>query len=118
MDNKGWIGVDLDGTLAHHEEFSGLDTIGAPIPLMVRRVKRWLVEGRDVRIFTARISGPGWYEALLPIQAWCEEHIGQRLPVTCSKDFAMIELWDDRVVQVEANTGKVMGDGSRRGLGP
>jgi hypothetical protein len=35
----------------------------------------------------------------------CEIHIGQGLPAQCYKDFAMIELWDDRVVQVQLNTG-------------
>jgi hypothetical protein len=36
---------------------------------------------------------------------WCQKHIGQRLEVTCTKDYGMIELWDDRAVQVVANTG-------------
>jgi hypothetical protein len=43
---------------------------------------------------------------VLTIQDWCEKHIGRRLEVTCQKDFAMIELWDDRCVQVVCNTGK------------
>ena len=45
------------------------------------------------------------------IADWCLEHIGQALPVTCIKDFEMIELWDDRAVAVETNTGKVLGGG-------
>lgn len=46
--NGGWIGVDLDGTLA---EYHGWDDgrIGAPIPKMVQRVKQWLAEGKEVR---------------------------------------------------------------------
>jgi len=55
--SNGWIGVDLDGTLAYYDEWRGLYHIGEPIPAMVDRVKRWLAEGRDVRIFTARVSG-------------------------------------------------------------
>lgn len=43
------------------------------------------------------------------IQAWCLEHIGTALRVTASKDFAMIQLWDDRAVAVEMNTGRVLG---------
>lgn len=41
--------------------------------------------------------------------------IGRELPVTATKDFAMIELWDDRAVQVRMNTGEVVGH-STRGL--
>ena len=39
---NGWIGVDLDGTLAHYEGWQGETHIGAPISAMVERVKRWL----------------------------------------------------------------------------
>ena len=108
--NFGWIGVDLDGTLAYYDEWRGKDHIGEPIPQMIERVKQWLADGADVRIFTARVSGIR--EGVAPadtrkyIEDWCEKHIGQKLPVTCQKDFGMIELWDDRCVQVEQNTGK------------
>lgn len=125
---SGWIGVDLDGTLAHYGEFKGVEHIGAPIPAMLERVKRWLAEGREVRIFTARVDGG---EAALIggnkdgeqfmdvdrakgyIEAWCLQHIGQKLPVTNRKDYGMIELWDDRAVQVEMNTGRVIGHSTR-----
>jgi len=40
------------------------------------------------------------------IQKWCEEHLGQVLPVTHEKDHKMIELWDDRCRQVIKNTGR------------
>lgn len=39
------------------------------------------------------------------IEAWCVEHIGQVLPITHEKDFNMVELWDDRAVQIIHNTG-------------
>jgi hypothetical protein len=39
------------------------------------------------------------------IEKWCIEHIGKSLTITCEKDYAMVELWDDRCVQVVANTG-------------
>jgi hypothetical protein len=41
----------------------------------------------------------------MAIGDWCEEHIGVRLPITCTKDYGMVELWDDRAVQVIPNTG-------------
>jgi hypothetical protein len=58
MSSNGWIGVDLDGTLAHYDGWKGADHIGAPIPAMVERVKGWLTEGKTVRIFTARVYCP------------------------------------------------------------
>ena len=33
-------------------------------------------------------------------------HFGVVLPVTNVKDWHMLELWDDRAVQVEPNTGR------------
>ena len=110
---SGWIGVDLDGTLAHYDEWRGVEHIGSPIPPMVRRVKGWLTRGVDVRIFTARVYGEGREAALPYIQAWCDEHIGHVLPVTCTKDYGMVELWDDRAVQVIPNTGIRVEDAMR-----
>lgn len=107
---EGWIGVDLDGTLAMYDGWLGAEYIGAPIPAMVQRVKLWLLQGRTVKVFTARVAVER--EAVLPyIEAWCEEHIGQALEVTNLKDYGMIELWDDRAVQVEPNTGRRMDGG-------
>ncbi len=103
----GWIGVDLDGTLAEYGGWKGPDTIGLPVPKMLKRVQKWLKEGQEVRIFTARAFIP---EQIPPIQEWCLRHIGGILPVTNVKDFQMLELWDDRAIQVVANTG-VRADG-------
>lgn len=100
---SGWIGVDLDGTLAEYGGWRGADHIGEPVPAMAFRVRKWLADGRDVRIFTARASVP---EQVAPVVAWAERHFGVALPVTNVKDFAMVELWDDRAVQVEPNTGR------------
>lgn len=99
----GWIGVDLDGTLAHYDGWLGPEHIGDPIPAMLARVTTWLAQGREVRIFTARASVPA---QIKPVEDWCLYHIGQVLPVTNVKDFGMVELWDDRCVRVQANTGE------------
>ena len=110
--SKGWIGVDLDGTLAEYHGWVSEDDIGVPVPVMLDRVKAWLAEGRDVRIFTARVSPVGGNDVLRAreaIRSWCREHIGQTLPITHEKDLAMVELWDDRCVHVEINTGRVLG---------
>jgi hypothetical protein len=37
------------------------------------------------------------------------ESFGKTLKITNVKDRFMVELWDDRAVQVEHNTGKVVG---------
>lgn len=103
MSISGWIGVDLDATLAEYHGWNG-GAIGAPITPMVDRVKAWLKEGVTVKIFTARVCN-GDAEQIALIKAWCIQHIGQELDVTATKDFAMIELWDDRCVQVIPNTG-------------
>jgi hypothetical protein len=102
--SDGWIGVDLDGTLAEYHGWKGpeLEHIGAPIPLMLERVRRWLDEGREVRIFTARACIP---EQVPPVLAWLRIHLGRELPVTNAKDLHMVALWDDRAVQVEPNQG-------------
>lgn len=112
----GWIGVDLDGTLAL--TCSNTREIGAPVGPMLSRVHGWLDQGIEVRIVTARVGASGVtlrdgtvddqcnaerQRAL--IGAWCVEHIGQALPITASKDIRMLELWDDRAVQVEKDKG-------------
>lgn len=117
---KGWIGVDLDGTLATYDHWRGEKHIGAPVPAMVERVKRWRAEGREVRIFTARVHADGGdgrdvAEVASYIAQWCLEHLGEILPITNVKDYGMVELWDDRAVAVEANTGRPLSP-STRGL--
>lgn len=121
-----WIGVDLDGTLARYDGWRGAWHVGKPVPAMLARVKEWIAIEREVRIFTARIYPinacimPGEMLRFIPetdrereavtalraIQDWCALHFGQVLPVTNVKDYGMIELWDDRCVQVRQNTGK------------
>lgn len=108
---NGWIGVDLDGTLARYDGWVGPCVIGEPVPIMVERVKAWLAAGREVKIFTARASGGGRMSLAevqvvrAAIKAWCVRHIGQELEVTNVKDYRMVELWDDRAVGVIPNTG-------------
>lgn len=110
MADAGWIGVDLDGTLAEYDGWKGVDHIGPPVPAMVERVTQWILEGRRVKIFTARVWGEGDQRdvgaALAAIESWCKKHFGVVLPVTNVKDWHMTELWDDRAIQVEPNTGR------------
>ena len=120
---KTWVGVDLDGCLA---EYHGDPlTIGKPVPKMMRRVKRLLKAGKEVRIFTARVYyGPersGLASANCKwvrnqrrlIRDWTIKHVGKELKATCIKDFLMEYLYDDRARQVVFNTGELVG--KRRG---
>ena len=114
--SEGWIGVDLDGTLAEYDGWVGVDHIGPPVPAMVERVQNWILDGQKVRIFTARVADhENEQHVRQAIYKWCEKHIGMVLPITNIKDFAMLELWDDRCVQVTPNTGNPVGE-STRGL--
>jgi hypothetical protein len=116
----GWIGVDLDGTLAEYDHWRGENHIGKPIPIMVDRVKQWVKDGQEVRIFTARVYDPqevnshvepmAKRECIKIIEKWCKEHIGVVLPIVCTKDYGMVELWDDRCIQVIPNTGYTLQD--------
>lgn len=118
--NKGWIGVDLDGTLAECDKWRGPLHIGKPVAAMVERLREVLAEGYEVRILTARVhpaNVEGGRIVTKYIQNWLEEECGlPRLQVTCRKDFEMVELWDDRAVGVEPNTGRLLSP-SRLGEG-
>jgi len=102
MNDKGWIGVDLDGTLAEYHGWDYTGGIGKAIPLMVERVKTWLLEGKTIKIFTARANRP---EQIVIIKKWLLDNNLPELEITNVKDLKMIELWDDRCVQVVPNTG-------------
>ena len=96
----GWIGVDLDGTLAEYDHYRGDEHVGAPVEPMVRLVRKWLRDGRDVRLFTARRPHPA-------VRRWMVEHLGALLPITNMKDPGMQLMIDDRAIGVERNTGKL-----------
>lgn len=105
-DPQSWIGVDLDGTLSRENGQLDLQTIGDPIPEMVARVEDWIAHGYAVKVLTARASVP---EGIPPIKAWLKKHGLPDLEVTDAKDLHMIELWDDRAVQIIANQGQPVG---------
>ena len=117
---RGWVGVDLDGTLAIYNGWND-GKIGKPIQVMVDKVKKWLKDGIDVRIITARVARTGVRNEYLQIdddkfadeqeiliKKWCKEYLGQELPVTATKDFAMVEMYDDRCKQVIPNDGRTL----------
>lgn len=117
--HRRWIGVDFDGTLATWDCPWPDDyrSVGVPVPAMVALVKKWIAEGEDVRIFTARMDR--YHPKVLglltvgdvkgPIQRWCLRHLGRVLPITNKKDYWCKAIYDDRAVQVEKDTGRLVG---------
>lgn len=105
--------VDFDGTLATHYMDDGTSydpaRVGEPVLRMVSRVRRWLAAGDEVVIFTARVNPrhdiAEVKAATKAIEAFCWEQFGQKLPVTCMKDFEFEEMWDDKAVTVKVNEG-------------
>lgn len=134
----GWIGVDLDGTLFTYDGWVGWNVFGKLIVPMAERIKVWTAAGVQVRIVTARVGLPMYENVgrrLGPLYSDYRRHkcsvTGQaysdlmmndairdqleanglsRLHVQCYKDSKMIELWDDRAVQVVANTGRTLAE--------
>ena len=103
-----WIGVDLDGTLAHYDKWEGPHKIGKPIKKMAAKVNSWHKQGKIVKIITARVGNqPKRYVDYVTgkIHEWLELNGMPRLEVTATKDLGMVEMYDDRCVQIVPNTG-------------
>ncbi|MBF0556520.1 MAG: hypothetical protein HQK96_18530 [Nitrospirae bacterium] len=104
MDNDQ-IFVDLDGTLAHYTNYKAMKgEIGEPIPKMLERVKKWIREGKEVVIFTARANDRN---EVSKIREWVKKHVGKDLEVTNIKSPRAIAFWDDRAMRIKKNTGEV-----------
>lgn len=109
-------GVDFDGTLVTQDDSGQYDPakIGEPVPRMVRRVKRWLSEGKMIVILTARVNPASGNDAKIAraaIQEWCLDVFGIALEVTCEKNKRMSRIYDDLAVTVEKNTGRIITEG-------
>jgi len=119
-----WYGFDLDGTLAYYDHWRNFCHIGAPIPKMVERIKKFHDEGKLVKVLTARVAPkaadpkkPGGgtpQECRDVIAKWCKKHLGFVPEITHEKDHLMLELYDDRVKQVMPNTGVLVEDELKR----
>ena len=101
--------VDLDGTLAEYKGWNGHTHIGDPVPIMARRIRRWLNDGKLVKIFTARFAEKDpkkRQEIVDAIQRWTQKHFGRKLKVTNEKDKSVTKIWDDRAMSVTRNKGR------------
>jgi len=103
-DDDAWIGVDLDGTLAEYDKWRGATHIGDPIPKMANRIRRWVGRRKKVKIFTARADDERSVNA---IKKWLKDNELPDLEITNLKDEHMTELWDDKAIAVQKNTGEV-----------
>ena len=103
--HKKVIACDLDGTLAYYTTYKGQGVIGKPITMMVDRVKKWINDGEEVVIFTARAHDPKEVEI---IKKWCKDNVGKELEVTNIKKPEFSVFYDDRAEKIERNTGKIL----------
>lgn len=111
MNRIPYIAVDFDRTLSSHENGEGINKLGVPIEKMINRVKSWIQMGIKVKILTARVAPHPHIPGFNPenqrelIHEWCKIYGLPELDVVCYKDMDMIELWDDRAISVNQNTG-------------
>lgn len=103
--------VDWDGTMVEYHGFKGAMIYGAPIPRMVARVKKWIDEGHEILIFTARVSVEHGLQTVKQesdtIQFALREMGLPPLQITANKYARISEFWDDRAMGLERNTGNV-----------
>lgn len=103
--NTYWIGVDLDGTLAHYDKWRGGEHIGPPNRPVVELVRRLIVQyGLHVKVVSARAADyPTWVASQHALNEWCELNGLPALELVAGKDMFMTALLDDRAVTVPKN---------------
>lgn len=104
-DSKIVIAVDLDKTLAEHDDEKPFDPehIGRPVEAMWTMVDAAIRDGCEVRIFTARAAEKS---NIPPIREWLKKwHLPEDLKITNEKTPDITEIWDDRAYGVEPNEG-------------
>jgi hypothetical protein len=96
--------AQYDHETQHPEDFDNM----APVEKMVNRVKTWLANGEKVTIFSAAANPTNDWDGRIArgMGDWSEKHIGVRLPVTGIKEESFDDMWDDKAVALEPNTGK------------
>jgi hypothetical protein len=74
---------------------------------MLDLVKKMINNGIRVKIFTARAQDP---DQLPIVRSWLKQNGLPELEITNVKDYYMQRLYDDRCIQVEKNTGRLIVD--------
>jgi hypothetical protein len=107
--------VDFDGTLAEETGWKGFKHLGKPILEMVLKVKKWLQDGDEVVLHTARLTqgespfnpadeGLDRNGIVALLEEWCVTNIGQKLPIINEKHGYGLS-YDDWGRHVIRNTG-------------
>ena len=109
MTGDKWLAVDLDGTLAVYNGWSGEDHIGDLVLPVAEKIKQRVNDGWKVAIFTARVSGPDEeaVHAEQVIWQWIGKHKMSTYisVITAVKHKHFREFWDDRAIAVVKNHG-------------
>ena len=90
---KGWIGIEIIGTLITKE--------GKAIYPTIARIKNWQEKGIEVKLFTPDYISAVTAASLCKV---LEDHY-LTLEITDMIDGNMVELWSSSVVQTYPNTG-------------
>jgi hypothetical protein len=106
QDKRYWIGFDFDSTLAMYHDHP--EKLGKPISGVIKIAKSYIKRGITCKVFTARAKDASSAQ-IKRIQDWTQKYLGKRLAVINEKDPFMIALYDDKAIQVEPNSGKVLG---------
>lgn len=75
---------------------------------MVDNINKWIKQGHNITIFTARASK--WADKFekLDIEMFCVKYFGRVLPITAIKHHECDLYIDDKAIRVERNTGKLL----------
>lgn len=109
---KKTIAVDFDGTLADDSRVK-YPECGPPVWRMVERVRRWIAEGHEVVLFTARLAEKDVHrerDQVKRLTEWLDLYgihntDGTVIAMTAWKLPKFDEFWDDKAVAVIRNTG-------------
>ena len=105
------IFVDLDNTLAEYYDGMDIFEIGSPIESSIKKVRKWILDGHEVVIFTARLSLflsetnsgftklPGYDKMVDTINKWCLKNIKETFYVTCVKWHIADMFVDDKFIK-------------------
>ena len=102
------IYIDFDGTIATQKDGYQRE-IGEPIMPMIDRINKWIKQGHNITIFTARADYSDLMEKM-DIEIFCVKHFGKILPITNKKSHNADLYIDDKAIRVERNTGKLLND--------
>lgn len=116
--HRGWIGFDIDATLAEYSGWIGFSRIGGPVPTMVDLLVDYVNNGWEVRIFTGRVA-PDPDSDDIPVEErrklireWLNKNVVPLLPedypeikITHEKDKSLFYMYDDRAGGVVPSKG-------------